>query len=229
MNITVITVNKDNSLGLLNTLRSLSILKHKPDNVIVIDGLSDDDPFEIIQYFSDLLNINFVSEKDCGIYDAMNKGKKLVLSGLIHYLNSGDIVTEEPYFFSHQGPFRLKVNTASKSLCLMDIPIRKDGTFCHQGLLFPFDHALYNLKYKISADFDVVLSTFPLGVESLPVNKSGGILFDLEGVSSTQPFRRDFESMKILFRRGPVVKIFYFIFGRIKSLPGFLLKKFIRY
>jgi glycosyltransferase involved in cell wall biosynthesis len=225
MSVTVVTVNKNNSTGLLKTLESLSSLINKPNKVIVIDGLSNDDPLSIVESSSNILNIDFISEDDDGIYDAMNKGRLLVLSGLIHYLNSGDVVIGEPYCFSHKKPFRLKVNTVSNSMCLLDIPVRKDGTFCHQGLLFPFNHALYNTNYKISADFDVILSTFPTGVKSLPKNNSGGILFDLEGVSSVQPFRRDLESIKILFRRGDLTRIVNFIFGRVKSLPGYLLKK----
>jgi len=118
------------------------------------------------------------------------------------------------------------VNTASSLFCLLDIPIRNDGTFCHQGLLFPFNHELYNTNYMISADFDVILRTFPAGVKSLPTNNSGGVVFDLDGISSTRAFQRDLESMTILFKRMELIKMVNFLFGRIKSLPRYLLKKF---
>jgi glycosyltransferase involved in cell wall biosynthesis len=227
--ITIVTVNKNNAVGLSKTLGSLSILNNKPNRVIVIDGMSNDNPLSIINKHSNALNIDFISEDDDGIYDAMNKGKLLVSNGLIHYLNSGDVVIGEPYCFSHEEPFRLRVNTASNLFCLLDVPIRNDGTFCHQGLLFPFNHELYNTNYKISADFDIILRTFPAGVKSLPENNSGGVLFDLEGVSSTKPFQRDLESLMILFRRMELIKIANFLFGRIESLPRYLLKKLSRY
>lgn len=224
MGITIVTVNKNNAVGLSKTLKSLSILNNKPNRVVIIDGLSDDNPLSVVNKYSNVLNIDFISEDDNGIYDAMNKGKLLVYNGLIHYLNSGDIVIGEPYCFSHEEPFRLRVNTASNLFCLLDIPIRNDGTFCHQGLVFPFNHELYNTNYKISADFDIILRTFPMGVKSLPVNNSGGVLFDLDGISSTKPFQRDLESVMILFRRVELIKMVNFIFGRIVSLPRYLLK-----
>jgi len=225
MSVTVVTVNKNNSTGLLKTLESLSFLINKPDRVIVIDGLSNDNPLSIVESMSNILNIDFISEDDDGIYDAMNKGRLLVSNGLIHYLNSGDIVIGEPYCFSHKEPFRLRVNTASNLFCLLDTPVRKDGTFCHQGLLFPFNHELYNTNYKISADFDAILRTFPAGIKSLPKNNSGGVLFDLDGISSTRPFKRDLESIMILFRSAELIKIVNFLFGRIESLPRYLLRK----
>tara|TARA_X000000950_G_C13866746_1_gene641094 strand:- start:1247 stop:1933 length:687 start_codon:yes stop_codon:yes gene_type:complete len=223
--ITVITVHKDNTKGLEKTLKSLSCLSYLPDRVIVIDGLSKEIPTGIIKSNAKVLNIDFISGEDNGIYDAMNKGRKLISKGLVHYLNSGDIVTGEPYDYSHALPYRLKVNVMSKNQSLLDIPLKKDGTFCHQGILFPFNHIPYNIKYEISADFEVMLDTFSMGISAIPKNQSGGIVFDLSGISSTRPFQRDTESLKILLKKKKWHLLFFFLLGRITSLLNYLIKK----
>jgi len=59
---------------------------------IIIDGLSTDGTQEIIQSYGDRIT-HFVSEKDNGIYDAMNKGIQLATGDVVGILNSDDFYT----------------------------------------------------------------------------------------------------------------------------------------
>ena len=56
---------------------------------IVVDGASKDRTLEIIKANKSQIN-QFISEKDKGIYDAMNKGMQLAKGDYILFLNAGD-------------------------------------------------------------------------------------------------------------------------------------------
>ncbi|MBS1502266.1 MAG: glycosyltransferase [Bacteroidetes bacterium] len=68
----------------------LSVLRQNYANIeyLVIDGLSTDGTLDIIGKYKD--RITLVSEKDNGIYDAMNKGLKLATGDYLLFMNSGD-------------------------------------------------------------------------------------------------------------------------------------------
>ena len=66
---------------------------------IVIDGASTDDTKKIVIDFQKDLNIKLVSEKDNGIFDAMNKGIKMATGDIIGILNSDDFFYSEDTLF----------------------------------------------------------------------------------------------------------------------------------
>jgi glycosyltransferase involved in cell wall biosynthesis len=88
--ISIITINLNNSNGLLSTL--LSVLQHKNKcdfEYIVVDGLSIDDSKDLLLNYSNSIDI-LISEKDQGIYNAMNKGIRFCTNDYVLFLNSGD-------------------------------------------------------------------------------------------------------------------------------------------
>lgn len=86
----VITINYNNCSGIKRTIESVLSQNYDDFEYIVIDGGSTDGGKEIIE--SNLNKIDFyVSEKDSGVYDAMNKGWKNALGRYCIFLNSGDI------------------------------------------------------------------------------------------------------------------------------------------
>ena len=99
--ISVISVTKNNNIGLFKTLRSLNKQPSKPLEIIVFNGdPSDLKISKIIEIFQKKkLNIILISGRDNGIYDAMNKAKNdfRLMAILLHYLNAGDIVCANPY------------------------------------------------------------------------------------------------------------------------------------
>lgn len=90
----IITVNLNNAIGLEKTISSVVSQTFTDYDYFIIDGQSTDNSLEIIKYYSDKIT-NWVSEKDNGIYNAMNKGIKLANSEYMLFLNSGDSFTEE--------------------------------------------------------------------------------------------------------------------------------------
>ena len=83
--ITPVLNNKD---SLIKTINSIKKQKFKDFEFIVIDGGSNDGSIEILN--NEKIIDKWVSEKDNGIYDAINKGIKISEGKYINTINSGD-------------------------------------------------------------------------------------------------------------------------------------------
>ena len=92
--ISIITVNLNNKIGLQKTAESVFNQTFKDYEFIIIDGSSNDGSKEYIGEIKNKLT-QFVSEKDTGIYNAMNKGIKMAKGDYVYFLNSGDIFYEK--------------------------------------------------------------------------------------------------------------------------------------
>lgn len=90
--ISIITVVRNAVDTIEMTLKS--VIDQTYDNIeyIVIDGESTDGTLEIINKHKDQIS-TIVSEKDDGLYDALNKGVKISTGDWIGILNSGDVFT----------------------------------------------------------------------------------------------------------------------------------------
>src|ERR1700744_4782292 len=86
--LSVITVVYNNARDIERTM--LSVLNQTYPNIeyVLIDGLSNDGTLAIIKKYQD--KIKLISEKDKGIYDAMNKGLAAATGDYVLFMNSGD-------------------------------------------------------------------------------------------------------------------------------------------
>ena len=200
--ISVISVTKNNNLGLLKTLDSLNEQSSKPLEIIVFNGdPSDLKVSEIINNFKKDLNIVLISERDNGIYDAMNKAKKKAKGNLLHYLNAGDIVCANPYLSINEPCLlKTKVIDHDTGFTWFDKPKLLGYAYCHQGIIFPKTHINYELKFKLCADFDLITKTFPLGLKKIKTEESGFIVYNLDGISSKNSFKLTIEMIHIIWR-----------------------------
>jgi glycosyltransferase involved in cell wall biosynthesis len=134
MVISIITINKNNRQGLLNTLQSVIGQNFEDYELIVIDGASTDGSKEIIASFSSKINY-WVSEKDAGVYQAMNKGIEIAKGKYCLFLNSGDTLNDVN-----------SLSYLSKTENDEDVifgNIEQDGT----TVIFPDIITLYNLRW----------------------------------------------------------------------------------
>lgn len=90
MILSIITINYNNAEGLRNTIESVLKQSFKDFEYIIVDGASTDKSLDIIKSF-DQIKFKWISEKDKGIYDAMNKGVTFAKGKYLLFLNSGDI------------------------------------------------------------------------------------------------------------------------------------------
>lgn len=93
MKISIITVVCNNKETIQDAMKSVLSQEYDDMEYIIVDGASTDGTVEVvnevIRTHSDM-NIKFISEKDNGIYDAMNKGISLATGNIIGMLNSDD-------------------------------------------------------------------------------------------------------------------------------------------
>lgn len=87
--ISIITINFNNAIGLRKTLDSVFLQNFTNYEHVIVDGGSSDGSKEIIQFYNKKFSY-WVSEKDTGIYNAMNKGITKAKGDYLLFLNSGD-------------------------------------------------------------------------------------------------------------------------------------------
>jgi glycosyltransferase len=89
MKVSIVTATYNSQQFIADCVRSIHEQTHKDIEHIIIDGASRDDTIRIIENMPNKVT-KIVSEPDKGIYDAMNKGLKLVTGDIVGILNSDD-------------------------------------------------------------------------------------------------------------------------------------------
>jgi len=170
----VITVVKNGENLILKTIKSLQNQSFKDFEYIIIDGASIDRTLEIILKNKRKLNF-LISEKDNGIYFAMNKAIKISTGRVIVFVNSGDVLTNNALKIIHK-KFLEKPNIdfvfGTVKRHYTTSVITKHG-FNINRLKYNFDFATshstgffiksgslrkvgrFNTRYKCSADYDL--------------------------------------------------------------------------
>ena len=87
--ISIITVCYNAQKTIEATIQSVLCQSYAPIEYIIVDGHSTDQTLAIIQKYQDKIALT-ISEKDLGIYDAMNKGIKRASGEIIYFLNADD-------------------------------------------------------------------------------------------------------------------------------------------
>ncbi len=90
MKVSIITVVLNNKETVKDAILSVGSQDYNDIEHIVIDGKSMDGTQSVIDKYRDRLAI-VISERDNGIYDAMNKGLRLASGEIIGFLNSDDL------------------------------------------------------------------------------------------------------------------------------------------
>jgi glycosyltransferase involved in cell wall biosynthesis len=93
MRVSIITVCFNSAATIADTIRSVQRQNYFDIEHIIIDGLSTDNTLEVISDSG--FNGRLVSEKDNGLYDAMNKGITLATGDIVAILNSDDFYRDE--------------------------------------------------------------------------------------------------------------------------------------
>ena len=92
MKISIITVTYNSASTLRGSIESVLNQSYSDIEYIIVDGLSKDNTVDIIKEFEPMFNgrLRWVSEKDKGMYDAMNKGIRMATGDVVGILNSDD-------------------------------------------------------------------------------------------------------------------------------------------
>ena len=92
MKVSIITITYNSESTLIDTIDSVLNQTYKDIEYIIVDGNSTDSTISIIHSYKDKIS-KFVSEKDNGLYDALNKGIALATGDVIGILHSDDFYT----------------------------------------------------------------------------------------------------------------------------------------
>ena len=173
MKITIITVCVNAEKTIKDTIESVLKQSYKDFEYIIVDGKSSDDTLKIISKYDDK-RIRLISEKDKGLYDAMNKGIKLATGDIIGTINSDDILASEDVFQTVIDNFDENTDVIYANIKYYNEDFSKvkrdfiSGTkendyFCpaHPSMYVRKEIyekiGTYNINYKIAADFDFMV------------------------------------------------------------------------
>ena len=222
MLISIITVTRNDLSGLKETISSLNKIDfnfHQYFEHIIVDGASIDQSLSYLNNYilNPILKTSLLSERDKGIYDAMNKGVVLSKGEYCFFLNSGDTIDNNVNF-----PNLIKVvkkNYHKLGFCGVALNVKMSDNEAmhlvkarlvhkyrlrmptvHQGIIYKTDY-LKKYKYddslKICSDFKSVVTALELGLIFEPINQQFTVL-TYGGVSSQKPFFLLKESLTII-------------------------------
>jgi glycosyltransferase involved in cell wall biosynthesis len=176
--LSVITVSFNSTKTIGQTLDSLQKQTSTDFESIVIDGASTDGTLEIVKSFGDLVTC-FISEKDNGIYDAMNKGIEMARGQYLAFLNSDDAYfpdtvewvkafaksTEASIIYGNLqkerelgGEILTRLEKPNLELMSKTMGVFHPATFVKAGLFERFGK--YDLRFKQAADYHWLLRAY---------------------------------------------------------------------
>jgi glycosyltransferase involved in cell wall biosynthesis len=123
--LSVITINYNNRTGLEKTIKSVIGQDFGDFEYVIIDGGSTDGSKELIEANKERLHY-WVSEKDKGIYNAMNKGIAAARGEYLLFLNSGD------YLYEPDSLTKAFACIGDEAICSCDIRVHESKTDSYQ-------------------------------------------------------------------------------------------------
>ena len=184
MNVTIITASFNSALSIKSCLDSVVHQNYNDIEYLIIDGKSSDATLKIIKVYQQRFPfIKLISEKDSGIYDALNKGVQLASGDIIGFVHSDDFLefndiiyhivsmTKSENLDGVYGDLQYVDKSNTKKIirswksCDFKPRLLKQGWMPPHPTLFLKrevyeKHGLFDLSYRISADYDFLLRIF---------------------------------------------------------------------
>ena len=207
MRLSIITINRNNAVGLEKTMQSVASQTFKEFEYVVVDGASTDGSVEIInKQEPEFAHLKRVSEPDTGIYNAMNKGIRMASGDYIQILNSADClatpdVTERmlaaldkadypSIFYGNMvkcfpdGRKLIDMSFAGREITMLDMytgTLNHDPAYIRRDLFDKYGY--YDESLKIVSDWKWYLQAIILGGEKPQYVNVDVTLFDMTGIS----------------------------------------------
>jgi glycosyltransferase involved in cell wall biosynthesis len=180
--VSVITVCFNAAASIERTILSVRSQTHDAIEHVVVDGASTDGTMDIVRRHADGI-ATIVSEKDGGIFDAMNKGIGLSTGDIVYFLNADDTFvddrvvadavaafTADPVRSLVYGNVLLKGapegtgNFFAKPFITHSVSEFLNNSFCHQAVFVKRElfatFGLFDCDYRYSADYEWICRAF---------------------------------------------------------------------
>lgn len=182
LKITVVTVCFNSAKTIEDTILSVANQAYLNIEHVVVDGASTDGTLDVISHHREKLAV-VVSEPDCGIYDAMNKGISWASGDVICFLNADDVYADtsvltnvadvmarenldalfgDVEFFDAKNPERTTRRYRSEHFCPERIAWgwmpAHPALFLHRRVFERFGP--FRTDYRIAGDFELVARIF---------------------------------------------------------------------
>ena len=248
MKISIITATYNSAATVKDTLTCIRQQDHPDIEHIIVDGASTDKTAEIVRSFPHVAK--WVSEKDKGIYDAMNKGIGLATGDVIGILNSDDIYTGPSVLSAVARAFAdPSVMTAYADLQYvhpddLDKVIRtwKTGSFEKRNFYFGWmpphptffvrkevyeQAGLFNISLRSAADYEIMLRI--LLKYAMPAHYIPGVMVKMRagGMSNASLWNRlrANKEDRLAWKLNGLRPYFFTLYMKpLRKIPQFLIK-----
>lgn len=178
MKISIITVCYNSEQTIEQTIKSVINQTYKNIEYIIVDGKSKDKTLDIIKKYQKKYPkiIKFISEKDKGIFDAMNKGLKMSTGDYAGILNSDDLLAntnvikkmvklleKDNYdgFYANIIYMNNELNKVKRNVIAGNVRKRMGWVMPHGTMYLKKtiyeEFNYYDLSYKITADYEFTI------------------------------------------------------------------------
>jgi glycosyltransferase involved in cell wall biosynthesis len=203
--VSIITASYNSEQFIEETIRSVVNHSYADIEYIIIDGGSNDRTLEIVEFYKKYIS-KVISEKDNGIYDAFNKGVRSSTGDILYFLGSDDYLADSEVIKDVANYFvQTKADLVYGNVYLNEKPAGsppfrkigrlysledfKRGHMPHHAGVFTrremFNKVgLFDTKYGIAGDFDLVLRCFLDSLHNIHYFNRGINIFRDGGVSS---------------------------------------------
>lgn len=198
--VSIITVSYNSSKTIEQTIKSVLHQTYNNIEYIVIDGLSTDGTQQVIEKYIDSIAY-FVSEKDNGLYYAMNKGIEKATGDIIGIINSDDwyaldaVENVVKYFqnnnvellygntimVAENGEEKSSIGTQSLTGIWWGIPFMHSSVFVKKHVYEKY--GMFDVRYNLASDIDLLLRFYTQKVKFGYINKTIAY-FRLGGLST---------------------------------------------
>lgn len=173
--VSIITPLFNSEYFLKEYFENILLINYPNLEIILVDGLSSDNSITIINSYKEKINIILLSEKDKGIYDAMNKGIDISNGEYIYFMGADDCLYNPDVFlniFSNESNLRYdfiygKFNFKNTNKIRGGERNNRNiflNNICHQAIIYQklvFNKiGKYNISYPICADYDLNIRCF---------------------------------------------------------------------
>jgi glycosyltransferase involved in cell wall biosynthesis len=243
--VSIITVVFNNREMIKDAISSVLNQTYKNIEYIVIDGLSEDGTVDVIESYGAKIT-KFISEKDDGIYDAMNKGIALATGDIVGILNSDDFYIDDKVIEKIVKEFEdnkidsvyadlifVKPEELERTVRYYDSSYFNPEKFAYGWMpahptffvkKWVYDkYGVFRTDLMIAADFDLLLRFLYTQKISYSYLQEVLVKMRLGGVSTSfkSIWVNNVEQLRVCKDNGVKTNFFKILFKYIKKIPGY--------